>query len=355
MLSRIKCHAAAGCRGRLRRWPAMFMLLLGIVLPWAGALNADAQVIDAGQMFSSSSVLRANQIISALQKRTGKTIFVESFAAVPPAISQKYPHLSLHQLFYRWAGEIGRSHHINGVVIVICRKPGYLIIRSGKATLGSVFSPADQSRASRLMLDLFRSGQYETGLLTGVQYIASTIEHHAGPVSGPHPKSKGSHRVLILIIVLLGIFVFFWLVTRRSRSIGGPPMTGMGGGFDTQASGLTPGTTPPAAGPAAGGGGSAMGSFVSGLAGGAMGAVAGNMLYNAIEGSSVPSAPPETSASPVEQAADAGTDTPAADSATDWSDGGTDDSSGGSFDPPDDSPSDDDTGDDGDADDGGSF
>ena len=338
---------------------AALTLLVGIVLPLSLSAKASAQIIDTAHMFSPSTVVRANQIIARMHAKTGKTIWVETFAGIPADINQAFPHASMHHLFYQWAGKIRRSEHVNGVVIIICRKPGYLIIRGGRSALNSVFSRSNQARASRLMLALFRSGQFQSGVLTGLQFISSTIEQRTAAAA---PRTRGrsvnSHRVLILVVVLVAIFIAFWLLTRRSRPMEGFPMSGSGGAIDSQTSGLTPNTTPAAAGPPAGGS-SAMGTFVSGMAGGVVGAVAGNMLYNAVEGQSPAVSPPDQPAGAVTGGEVSGASTP--DAASDWAGGGGgDDAAGGAFDDSTDTNSTDgdaldDSSDDSDGDDGGAF
>ncbi len=333
-------------------------LLVGFVLPLSLSAKASAQIIDTAHMFSCSTVVRANQRSARLHAKTGRTIWVQTFAGIPADISQEFPQASLHHLFYQWAGKIGRSDHVNGVVIIICRKPGYLIIRGGRSALNSVLSPSKQARASRLMLALFRSGQFQSGLLTGLQFISSTMEQHtAATAKRTHGQSVSSHRVLILVIVLAAIFIAFWLLTRRSRPTEGFPMSGTGGGIDSQTWGLTPNTTPAAAGPPAGGS-SAMGTFVSGMAGGVVGAVAGNMLYNSIEGQSPAASPPDQPTGAATGAEVSGASTP--DPVSDWTGGSGDDAAGGAFDDStdtnsaeDDGP--DDSSDDSDGDDGGAF
>ncbi|MGC8561057.1 MAG: TPM domain-containing protein [Phycisphaerae bacterium] len=348
-------HVHVRKRPSSRLLPAL-RLLICLVLPLSVSAKASAQIMDAAQMFSSSTVVRANQIIARMHAKTGKTIWVETFTGIPVDISKAFPHASLHRLFYQWAGKIGQTDHVNGVVIIICRKPGYLIIRGGKGVLKSVLSRRDVDRASRVMLALFRSDQFQSGLLTGIQFISSTVEQHtAAAPRRMHGRSGRSHRVLILVIVLMAIFVAFWLLTRRPRPMDGPPMNGPG--IDPQTSGLMPNTTPVVAGPPAGGS-SAMGTFVSGMTGGVVGAVAGNMLYNAVEGQSPEVSPPDQ---PV--GSDTGGDLSSAstpDPASDWTGGGRDDAAGGAFDDSTDANStdgdaSDDSSDDGDGDDGGAF
>lgn len=320
-------YALDDCARALRRLPLLLSLLLCFALLLGLSAKASAQIVDTADMFSASTLVRANQIISHLHAKTGKTIFIKTFADIPAHISKAFPHdASLHRLFYQWAGKIGQAEHVNGVVIIICRKPGYLVIRGGKNVLGTLFSRSNQTRAARLMLDLFRSGQYQSGLLTGLQFISATIEQQAASLPG-HRQTGESHRVLILLLVLVGIFVAFWLLTRRTRPMEGPPMAPAGGRIDPQTSGLTPNTTPTVPGPA--GGSSAMGTFVGGMAGGVAGAVAGNLLFNTVEGQSPPLSSPQQPGGADTDAAASGMTSP--DPASDWT-GGTDEAAGGAFD-----------------------
>ncbi len=327
------------------RQPQFVAFLCGaiaVVLSMASASVSSAKVVDSGQFFSPSVVVRANQLINRMHSKTGKTILVQTFATIPTSIKKEYPHLSQHELFYRWAGTIGRTLHVNGVVIIICRQPGYLIIRSGKATQKTALTLSEQARASQVMLDLFRGGQYESGLIAGLQFITRTIEQKAQAAQIAAGVANGSaagrssanlHRMMILIAILVGIFILFWLVTRRGRQLQPPTIEGPSGGVNPQTSGLTPETTTSGAGPQTGGT-SAMSSLVSGVTGGAVGAIAGNMLYNSIEGkSSIPVSPVQpgtTTPSNAGSPGSDGVDLPA-DNASDWSNSVNDDADGGAF------------------------
>ncbi len=381
---------SVGTASRRHRRMGPLLALAMLMIPCIAVTHAFALVKDGGHFFSSSTMVQAGELISGLNAQTGKTVLVETFSTIPPAIKARYPSPTIKAFFYNWAARLGKAHHVNGVVILMCRSPGYLVVRADKATLKTVFPPADQAAANHLMLALCRSSQFSAALLSGLDLIARVIKSNSAqlaaghapaasaplPMAKPNPGPTQSHKFMILILVIAGAFLFFWLFTRRSAASAGGAPAGPAGGNNPQASGLMPGTTAPtpppgtSGAPQSSGAPSALGGFGTGLLGGVMGGMAGNMLFNSMEGGrSSGGATPDGAAGPADggganPAGDPSADAPAdapGDSA-DWSGGDSADASGGAFGGADDSGGGDDAGgaddsgggDDG-GDDGGSF
>ncbi|NNM86547.1 MAG: hypothetical protein HKL96_12425 [Phycisphaerales bacterium] len=324
------------------------MLLMGVCLLTlvGAAARLNGQVVDRAGLFSAAVVNQANAMISSLAARTHKQLLIETYAAIPQSLAGSYDPAQKNTFFANWADNVARQQRLNGVIVLICRKPGHLTVQAGQSTLRTVFMPSERDKAAQLLLAAFKVGKFDDGLLGTTRYITQTIMHNAqalsaaamnsSPTNVPanmpvpmRPAKQHSNSMLIWIILLVVGAIMLWLVFRP-RSQAQPPVYGQGGGL-TPSSG--PGTAP-MAGQAPSGPG--LGStFMTGLVGGAIGAAAGNMVYDAMRGggNAATGAPPmEPGGMPAGQASmgvgDAGANLPT-DTASDWTSG--DANSGGDF------------------------
>ncbi len=323
------------------------MLLMGVcLLTLVGAsARLNGQVVDRAKFFSQTAVNQANAMIGSLAARTHKQLLIEAYPAIPQSLAGGYDPAQKGIFFENWADSLARQQRLNGVIVLICRKPGYLTVQAGQSTLQTVFMPSQRDEAAHLLLAAFKAGKFDDGLLGTTRYITQTIMHNAralssamnnAPANAPanmpapmRPAKRTSNSALIWIILLVVGVIMLWLVFRP-RSQAQPPVYGQGGGL-TPASG--PGTVP-MAGQATGGPG--LGStFVTGLVGGAIGAAAGNMVYDAFRGggNTAAGAPPvEPGGMQPGQGSMGGGDAAAnlpTDTASDWTSG--DANSGGDF------------------------
>src|SRR5256885_16976574 len=103
---------------RLVRWALLPALLLGgFVRP----ASADVRK-DEADFFSRDAVKRADQRIQQMKDRTGIDLVIETFAKPDedPGTTPKA------EFFPRWANRRAKAIDVQGVYVLICRRPSFL-------------------------------------------------------------------------------------------------------------------------------------------------------------------------------------------------------------------------------------
>ncbi len=274
--------------------------------------SAWGQVFDQGHFFSAHAAKRADRAIFAMAQRYGRDLEVATYGQMPAAL-RSYKPKNLGKFFKRWARVLGKKDHLNGVVVLICRKPGFFQIRANKATNARGFSRADRTALHAKLLADFNRKHFDRGLREIVRSVRRAYKAHGltaatGQIrplaqAGAFPTAGGAnkgadapaqssmmqkHGFLLhgwlgslcccgLPLVVLGLLFYF--VMRQFRGRGRGP--GNNGGVPPAGAG--PGSTPYAGPGMAGYGSGGAGSFGTGLLGGALGSVLGGWMFNRME------------------------------------------------------------------------
>ncbi|MDQ2859118.1 MAG: TPM domain-containing protein [Candidatus Eremiobacteraeota bacterium] len=239
----------------------------------APASARDTYVVDNAKLLSAATVSSLNQSIGDFNRQTGKEVVVVS---VPSLDGQTAP-VATEKAF--------AEQQVNGVLIFLAKaeqKQGILGDRASRA----FFPNGSFDSVRQAMRGYFRTGDFDTGVTTGVNLILNQYRGHerAGNgalqpqrTSAPATSSQsfgGGMSLFFLIIVLLagfmiirGIFRAMSGPRRMPPGYGGPGYPGQGPGYG--APGYGGGM----------GGGMGGGGFFSGLLGGLGGAFLGNELF----------------------------------------------------------------------------
>ncbi len=235
-----------------------------------------AYVQDGAHLFSSATVSSLNSAIGDFSAQTGKEVVVVTVPSLDGAPAKDVAEKAFAQ------------QQVNGVLIFLAKaekKQGIIPDRAATA-----FFPAGEIDTIRqAMRGYFRTGDYDTGITTGVNLVLDQYRSHERALRGGTVRNQqlaprtttqsfgGGMSLLFLIGILVAGFLIIRAVFRAmsgSRRMppgygGGPGGPGYGG----QGYGGGPGY----GGPGYGGGGG--GGFMSGLLGGLGGAFLGNELF----------------------------------------------------------------------------
>jgi hypothetical protein len=295
----------------------LFTLILPLLACAAGvfafagsARAASSGVQDDGQFFSSDAVSQADRIIQDIKSRHKKDVLVQTYTSIPDNLQAKFQSLGKQKFFEQWAREIGRSQHVNGIVILATKTPGHLEADIGNETQQKAFTESDRNQLVSTMLGYFKQQQYDDGLLSGLKFIQSRMDQNlgsagassygntpsgsgsSGSAQSPTPyyppsarTSGGGFPVGGLVCLGIGVLLIVFLIIRAfnsSRGAGG----GYGGGPPP------PGGYPPGGGyqqgygPGGGYGGGGGGGFGRGILGGLLGGALGAWGYDRLSGRS---------------------------------------------------------------------
>ncbi len=238
-------------------------------------------VQDQAALFSAATVSSLNASIGSFNQETGKEVVVVTV----PSLTGTTAEAAAEKAF--------ADQRVNGVLVFLAKaehKQGIIPDRKAAA----FFPPGEIASIRSAMRGYFRSGDFDTGITTGVNLIISQYRSHErslaptrsgayAPTAGSPSTSQsfggGGMSLLWLILILIAGFMIIRAIFRAMSGprryppgYGGGPGPGYGAGM---------GMGGPGYGGGYGGGG---GGFFSGLLGGLGGAFLGNELFGRHDG-----------------------------------------------------------------------
>jgi len=299
----------------LKRFGARALLVICALtlatIPAARALAMpNPHVQDNAGFFSRDAIKQADAKIAQIKTDYGKDCYIQTEPSIPDAKKAGYQPDQRAAFFKAWADEIGKSNQVDGVIVLICKDPSYLQVRSGKETIKQAFIGRNIDELSKLMLDKLKAKQPDDSLASGVQCVADTFAQsvpkrgtaQAAPAPAPstpanttadrpapQPEQQPQPTVPAArsttpgmgtwICLIAGIFIVFMLIRgifagRRSMMGGGPGFSaGMPGPGMPTGYGYGPGY-----------GGAGGGGFGRGFLGGLLGGALGGYMYDRTRG-----------------------------------------------------------------------
>jgi uncharacterized protein len=257
---------------KTRLWGALAALVL-VAATFVPAAARDAYVQDGAGLFSQSTVVDLNREIGDFNRQTGKEVVVVTVPSLNGTTIQDAAERTFAQ------------QQVNGILIYMAKtekKDGIVPDRAA----AQFFPSGSLGNIHQAMRGYFRSGDFDTGITTGVNLILDQYRSHERALSGgaaqralvpssrPNSQSMGGGAMSLIFLVLV-LLAGFMIIRGIFRAMSGPrvmpPGYGPGPGY-----GGGPGY---GAGPGYGYGGGGGGGFFSGLLGGLGGAWLGNELF----------------------------------------------------------------------------
>lgn len=250
-------------------------------------------VLDTAQLFSDAAREEANRRLAEIKSRTGKDLVIETLSELKGVPEDKQER---SRFFEKVVQERASNFGVEGVYVLICRKPGYVQVGVGEATRREGwFSNAQRKELRDILLKNLKEKKYDEALREGVNYVQRVLEAHrsaVGPVTQSNPKvtatprpvqgeETGAPSWLGWVCLGLAALLVLWLIIGVIRAVTGGASPGPGYGRPVVAGGAGYGGPP-----VYGGGGG--GGFFSSLLGGLFGAAAGMWLYNHFFGGGTP-------------------------------------------------------------------
>ncbi len=261
-------------------------LLLLSCLALFGAAPAFARpepIQDNAGFFSPQAKSEAARKIAELERSAKKEVVVETFAELPADLRQGVnvsDKAALNRIFEQWAVKEARADGVNGIYMLLVKNPSHLHVIVGNDTQKQAFTQRDRDALVSLMLGKLRSRQFDDALLSGVDFVSSTMKSHLGGAARPAksraadaPAASQEKSSWLWPIVIGGIILWIVIAVFRSMSRSG----GGAQGYGQQS-------------PLGGGGGG--GGFMQSMMGGLFGAAAGMWMYDHFLGGSSHAAPP---------------------------------------------------------------
>jgi uncharacterized protein len=262
----------AGCGVRKRATLAALgvVLLLCQIIRAADALPAlTGPVNDFAHVIDPASAAKMDQMIRALQAKTGDVVVVATVPTIEPyADIREYAV----KLFENRGRGIGQRSQDNGVLILLALKERRVQIEVGYGLEQFVTDGFAGETSREVMAPEFRNGRYGPGLLAGTERIVGRIAQRRNVsldgVRVPQPLHPERERTPIPFWVIILVFIAIMIVSRigggpgrRNRYWGGGPWSGWSSGVGPFGGGWGGGF-------GGGGGGGGFGGFGGGRSGG---------------------------------------------------------------------------------------
>jgi enterochelin esterase family protein len=143
----------------------------------AGEEGAARSVSDGGAFFSKPAIEKANAEIAAIKKRFHKDLMVETFGSAPEDIKavDLTDAKAKRRYFTEWAGRRATALRIDGVYVLICKKPSYLMPMAGRLTRQKAFTDANLIELGDRLLRNLKARKNDDALIEGVNYVRDAM------------------------------------------------------------------------------------------------------------------------------------------------------------------------------------
>src|SRR5437762_346533 len=207
---------------------------------------------DYAGVVSKEAALRFNEQLAQFERDTSDQLVVAVFPTM-----QSDSDIADYTQRVAQAWGVGQKDRRNGVVLFVFAQDRKMFIQVGYGLEGALPDATAFDITERHIKPLFRAGNYEAGLATGIDLICKAIRGEykgAGKAAAERHSGGGFSGILPFIIFIIVLII----ISRVIRKLGGYSYSSRGGG---------PVFIPTGGGWSSGGGGGGSGGF-SGFSGG---------------------------------------------------------------------------------------
>ncbi|MEJ2095674.1 MAG: YgcG family protein [Deltaproteobacteria bacterium] len=196
-------------------WPAAPVAANALEVP---ALKA--RVNDYAQMISPATERRLEQSLQDFEASQSTQIAV---LTIPSLQGESIENFSI-RVAESW--KIGQKEKDNGAILVIARKDRKLRIEVGYGLEGRLTDLIAGRIIRQIITPAFREGNYDLGILNGVQAMMSAVEgeFEAVPAHAPTERTGGFSGFLIPLIVFAFLIIQLGRVARMLGIVAGGVM-----------------------------------------------------------------------------------------------------------------------------------
>src|SRR5262245_16200690 len=134
-------------------------------------------VKDDGKFFTKDGLDRANKKIREIYQKYKKDVVVETLEKLTPEQQKKYQEEEEKDRFFaRLALDRGREIGLNGIYILIVKKPQFLRIHMDTDTQKKEFKAADRKKVLEKIIARFKEDSFDAGLLDGLDAIEAALK-----------------------------------------------------------------------------------------------------------------------------------------------------------------------------------
>jgi TPM domain len=163
--------------------PVVLLTLVGVVL----AVYPPA-IRDEGKFFKPETVEKANAKIHAIYKNYRKDVIIETYPSIPPETEKKFrgenklaedrklDEDERKELFRFWSRSRQEELGVNGVYVLINRKPAHLDVSVDRETERKALTVKERNKMAKRLLEQFKDHEFDSGLLTLLENVESDLK-----------------------------------------------------------------------------------------------------------------------------------------------------------------------------------
>ena len=157
--------------------PGLFAGLLGLTGPaWASAPPEALKVNDGGKFFTKEGLEKADKKIREIYAKYRKDVVVETYMSPPEGKALPEDREKRAEFYREWAEKRIKELGVNGVYILVTRKPPHLHLEVDELTRKKGLPPGERNKVAKKMLEEFRDKKFDAGLLAALESIEASLK-----------------------------------------------------------------------------------------------------------------------------------------------------------------------------------
>jgi uncharacterized membrane protein YgcG len=133
-------------------------------------------VKDEGKFFTKEGLQKADKKIREIYAKYRKDVVVETYAAPPEGKAVPEDREKRAEFFREWAEKRIRELGVNGVYVLVNRKPGRIEMAMDGLTRKKALPPSDRNKATKKMLEEFKDKKFDAGLMAALESIEESLK-----------------------------------------------------------------------------------------------------------------------------------------------------------------------------------
>jgi uncharacterized membrane protein YgcG len=158
----------------------LLALMLGLVLAGSAQAVYPPPLKDDGKFFSKDTIDKANKKIRELYEKYKKDVLVETLMTLSVDQEKALKEEGTEKFFSKLALARAREVGLNGVLILLSKKPSYLRIHMDPDTQKSAFTTQNRKVVVNKMVARFKEDNFDEGLLEGLNAIEAALKSNSG-------------------------------------------------------------------------------------------------------------------------------------------------------------------------------
>src|SRR5262249_22103672 len=116
----------------------------------------------------------------------------ETYAELPPDRAKGVDlqdASARNKLFTAWAAERQKAAGIDGITVLVCKRPETLRVVTGPETAQKWFSASDRDKLAAILLAKLNAKEFDAGLEEGLSFIRQRLQSNVGKEGEPDLKT----------------------------------------------------------------------------------------------------------------------------------------------------------------------